>query len=461
MVTAVSKSIMLCALAAACLGGPAMAQTIVDSQSGSALRERALADRTAWDIVESLTTEIGPRLAGTPAAARAKDWGLATLTRLGFKNVHAEPFPIESWVRGAESAEVIGPYPQHLALLGLGRSVPTPPGGVIAPIVVFETYADLVAAAPGSLSGKIAVVVQPMLKSQDGSGYGAVTAMRTQGPSMAARKGAVAYLVRSLSTDDTRLPHAGAMRYAPDAPRIPAAAISPPDAQLLERMAARPGPHVVVRLTLASSFRTDATAWHVVGELPGTGDEVIVIGGHLDSWDPGTGAIDDGTGIAITTAAARLAGETPRKRTIRVVMFGAEEMDFSGAAYLKAHQAELPKIALVGESDSGPDRIWKLALPRGVAAHPSMAALPALLAPLKIPVSSDAAGFGGSDTGPMTASGAPTLAFSQDTTRYFDWHHSADDTLDKVDPASLAQNVAAWAVTLAVAADADIDFRKP
>jgi Zn-dependent M28 family amino/carboxypeptidase len=249
------------------------------------------------------------------------------------------------------------------------------------------------------------------------------------------------------------------MTYAAGVPRIPAAALSPADAQRLERMAAR-GKPVVVRLSLENSLRSDATAWNVSGDLPGTGDEVVVIGGHLDSWDPGTGAVDDGTGVAITTAAARLVG-AGHKRTLRVVMFGAEEMGFSGGAYLKAHTAELPKIVLTGESDSGPDLIWKLALPKGVATHPSMSRLAAQLAPLTIPVTAEPAGFGGSDTGPMTAAGVPTFAFSQDTTRYFDLHHSADDTLDKVDPAHMAQNVAAWAVTLSLAADADIDFRKP
>lgn len=439
--------------------GAAKAQGLSDARSASALREQALADKTAWTIVEDLTTTIGPRPAGSPAAERAKDWGLATLNRLGFKNVHAEPFNIESWLRGPESLVVTGATPQPLALLGLGRSVPTPPGGIEAPIVIFKTYADLLAAPVGSLNGKIAVAVQPMLKAQDGSGYGAINAMRTAGASEAAKRGAVGYLIRSLSTDDTRLPHTGAMVYAPGVPKIPAAAISPADADQLVRLAAR-GP-VTVKLSLQSTTRMDATAWNVVGELLGATDEVVLIGGHLDSWDAGTGAIDDGTGIAISMASAKLAAQQPRKRTLRVVLFGAEEMNQSGPAYAKAHAGELSKIAMVGESDSGPDPIFAVRLPAGVAAHPSMAGLAAQLAVLKAPLYPDATTNAGTDVAPMVAAGVPAAALRTDATRYFDLHHSADDTLDKVDPANLAQNVAVWSLVLAAIADAPFDIRNP
>jgi hypothetical protein len=445
-------------VAFAAVGG-AQAQGLSDARSASVLREQALADTTAWSLVESLTTEIGPRPAGSPAMVRARDWGMATLTRLGFKNVRAEPFVIESWQRGSESLVITGPNPQSIALLGLGRSAPTPAAGIEAQIVVFKTYADLLAAPLGSLNGKIAVAVQPMLRTQDGSGYGAVNAMRTQGASEAAKRGAVAYLLRSLSTDDTRLPHAGSQTYAPNVPKIPSAAISTPDAEQLERLAAR-GP-VTVKLTMASTTRMDAEAWNVVGELPGATDEVVMIGGHLDSWDGGTGAIDNGTGIAISVASARLAAQTPRKRTIRVVMFGAEEMNQSGPAYARAHAGDLNKIVLVGESDSGPGRIWTARLPAGVARHPSMASLAAQLAPLKVPVSADAATTTGTDTAPLLAAGVPGVSLRTDQSRYFDLHHSADDTLDKVNPADLAQNVAAWSLVLAAAADADINFRSP
>lgn len=424
-----------------------------------AARDKALHDSTAYDFVESLTTDVGQRLAGTEASARARDWGIARLTALGFRNVHAEAFPVTAWQRGEEEAMVVSPHPQKLAILGLGGSVPTPPEGVEGEAVVFHTYNDLLAASPGSLAGKIAVVTEPMVRTQDGSGYGAANRIRRSGPSEAARRGAIAYLHRSLATGESRAPHTGALNYQADAPKIPAAALSVIDAELLDHMADR-GQPIRIRLKLASTA-TPSTSWTVTGEIPGTEhpEQVIIVGGHLDSWDPGTGAIDDGTGMAITVAAAHLAGAAhPPKRTIRVALFGAEEMDFADKAFTDAHKAELANIVLVGESDEGSDRIWSLVLPAGAAKLAPMQTLATVLAPLSIYVSPEPSRFGGSDIGGLTMLGAPTILFHQDATRYFDWHHSADDTLDKVDRAQLNQNVAAWAALLYVAANSDVDL---
>ncbi len=343
-----------------------MAQAQDLAATAAKIRDKALTDPTAYSVVESLTTEIGPRLAGSPAAERARDWGLAKLKSLGFQNVHAEAFPITAFVRGAESAEVTGPYPQKLAVIGLGRTVPTPKGGIEAEIALFHTYADLLAAPVGSLKGKIAVVTQAQPRGADGAGYGQLNPNRRRGPSEAAKRGAVAYLTRSLATNDARLPHAGALNYADDMPKIPAGAISVPDAVLLDNMVAR-GKPVRIKLVIESTTKP-GTAWNVVGDLPGDGSsqEIIVIGGHLDSWDPGTGAIDDGAGVAITTSAAKLAASlSGRKRTIRVIMFGAEEMDYASDAWGKAHQAEFGHFALASESDNGADNIWALRLPAG------------------------------------------------------------------------------------------------
>ena len=444
--------------ALATAGGPAAAEDL--AAGAAAVRDRALADGVAWSLVESLTTEIGPRPTGSPAQARARDWAVAKLTALGFQNVRAEPFEAEAWVRGAERAEVVAPFPQPLRVLGLGRSVSTPKGGITAEIALFGSLDELIALPPGALKGKIAVVSQAMTRTMDGAGYGAVNRNRTQGAAEASRRGAVAYLVRSLSTDDTRLPHAGAMRQAEDAPAIPAAALSVPDAQLLERMVAR-GQPVRVRLVLESRSIAKTPAWNVVGELPGRErpDEVIVVGGHLDSWDPGTGAIDDGAGLAITTAAAKLAGEGGRRRTIRVVMWGAEELDDSGEAYAAAHAAEAGKIVVVGESDTGAGPVWQARLPKGSPEHPAMKAFVAALAPLKVVVSRDPAGPGGSDIADLVKLGTPSVNLTPDTSRYFDLHHSADDTLDKIDPRALAQSVAVWASFLYTVAASDIDFR--
>ena len=422
-----------------------------------AVRDRALADSTAWDVVESLTTEVGPRMVGSPAMVRARDWGVTTLKRLGFENVHVETFTTPAWSRGAESAEVVGPWPQKLAILGIGGSAPTPPGGLTAPIVLFTSYQAMLEAPEGALKGKIAVVTQRMGRTQDGASYGFVGAQRRSGPAEAAKRGAVGYLARSLSTDDTRLPHTGTGAAA----GIPAAALSMPDADLLERMIGR-GQPVTVRLEMASSVNPKAEAYNVVGEIRGreAPDEVIVIGGHLDSWDPGTGAIDDAAGIAITTAAAKLAaGPGKPRRTIRVVMWGSEEQSGSGEAYALAHKDEVARIVVAGESDLGSGRIFSLATPLPGAAHPAMkafrASLPALnVVPLATPPRS-----GGSDIAGLVGRKVPFVDFNQDAGRYFDLHHSADDTLDKIDRADLAQNVAVWTSFLYTVANSDIDFR--
>src|ERR1700675_3934889 len=274
--------------------------------TASSLGQRALNDPVAFDFVESLTTEIGQRLAGTEAHRRAVAWAEAKLKAAGFENVHSEPFTFPAWIRGAESAEIVGSVPQHLAVTALGGSVATDPNGIEAEIALFRTYDDLLAAVPGSLTGKIAVVTQRMVRAQDGSGYGAANAIRRRGPSEAAKRGAVAYLLRSLGTDSHRLPHTGALTYMDDVPRIPAAALALPDAEQLERLAAL-GP-VRIKLVLTPTVADNAPSWNVVGEVRGSErpDEIVLIGGHLDSWDLGTGATDDGAGTAIAFGAARL-----------------------------------------------------------------------------------------------------------------------------------------------------------
>ncbi|WP_374576021.1 M20/M25/M40 family metallo-hydrolase [Phenylobacterium sp.] len=451
---------MLAASASLLAVAPAHAGDL--ATTAAALRDKALADSTAWDVVESLTTEIGPRPTGSPAAARARDWAVAKFKALGFENVKVEPFETRSWLRGQESAEVVAPYPQPLHILGLGGSAQTPKGGLEAEVALFKSLAELQAQPPGALTGKIVVVTEKMTRTMDGSGYGAINPLRTLGPIEASKRGAVAYLHRSLSTDDTRLPHTGAMRPWGDVKPIPAAALSTPDAELLEHLAAR-GQPVRIKLSMTSTVLEKAPAWNVSGEIRGSEapDEVIIIGGHLDSWDPGTGAIDDGAGVAITTAAAKLIGELPKhpRRTIRVVMWGSEEQGGAGEAYAAAHKDELPKVVLVGESDEGAGRIWKVALPKGAAGAPQMKTFASVLPPLKAFVADDPSRFGGSDVFPMVMAGAPVVDMQQDASRYFDWHHSADDTLDKIDPGEMAQNVAAWASFLYIVADSDIDFR--
>jgi Zn-dependent M28 family amino/carboxypeptidase len=432
---------------------------LADPMTAIKLRDQALSDPTAYEILESLTSEIGPRPVGSPAQMRARDWAVAKMKALGFTNVHVEPFAKRAWLRDAESAEIIAPHPQPLAILGLGESISTPPQGISAELVVLKTLDALKAAPDGAFKGKIVVVNQPMTRTQDESGYSTAVAARS-GASEAARAGAVAYLTRSISTSTARAPHTGGMRYAGNGPKIPTAALGVPDADMLEHLTAQ-GP-VRIHLNLQSHM-VDTTAWTISGDVTGSTapDQVIVIGGHIDSWDPGTGAIDDGAGVAISAAAAHLINQLPRHpaRTIRVVFWGSEETGGSGAAYLEAHRAELDKIVLAGESDLGSDNIYMLELPDGALAKPQLKELPAILAPLKIMSAKTPARDGGADVEAIEHAGVPVLALHQDANRYFDYHHSADDTLAIVDRAQLNQNVAAWAAVLEMIADSDVNFR--
>jgi len=430
-----------------------------DPQKAAQLRDAGLGDDTAWTLLQSLTSEVGPRPAGSPAAARARDWGVSRLTALGFANVHVEPFAKKAWLRDAEAAEIVSPTPHRLAVLGLGNGIPTPPQGLTAQVVVFDSLEALKAASPSCCAGKIVLVNQAMTRTQSAQGYGRAVPARSAAPDAAAR-GAVAFLVRSISTGTARAPHTGAMQpWKPGARAIPAAALGVPDAELIAHLGAQ-GP-VTVHLNLQSHV-SDGTAWTVSGDMPGSDPKagVIVIGGHLDSWDPGTGAIDDAAGIAITTAAAKLVAGTPHRRTIRVVMWGSEETGGSGAAYLDAHKTELGGIAIAGESDLGADTVYGLQLPAGAWAAPDIAPLEGVLAPLKVMAARTSPGEGGADLADVHAAGVPVFAMNQDASRYFDYHHSQDDTLSIVDPVQLRQNVAAWAATLSILADSNFDFRK-
>lgn len=451
--------ILAAAVAVTAVPAQAQAQTQDLAAGAAAARDKALTDSTAWSVAESLTSEVGARMVGSPAMERARDWAVAKLKALGFENVRVESFTTPAWSRGAEAAEVVGPWPHKLHVLGLGGSSPTPPEGLTAPIALFTSYQAMLDQPEGALNGKIAVVTQRMGRTQDGSSYGAVGVQRFAGAAEAKKRGAVGYLIRSISTDDTRLPHTGGGAAA----GIPAAALSTPDADLLENLVTR-GQPVVVRLRLESSVNPAAPAWNISGEIKGSAkpEEVIVVGGHLDSWDPGTGAVDDAAGIAITTAAAKLVGDAGRpRRTIRVVMWGSEEQGGSSAAYAAAHKDEAPRIVVAGESDSGAGRIWSVNLPVAGRDHAAMKAFRGSLPPLRVAVSPAPPRFGGADIRGLIDQGVPFVDFAQDAGRYFDLHHSADDTLDKIDPAELAQNVAVWASFLYVVANSDVSFRAP
>ena len=427
----------------------------------AALRDAALSDDTAYDIIEGLTTEVGARPAGTEAEARARTWAVAKLTSLGFKNVRIETTKMRTWVRGVETAEVVSPFPQKLRLTALGGSGATPANGLTAEIVAFPSFADLQAAPEGSLKGKIAFISNAMVATQDGSSYGMFGVARFVGPNLAAKKGALAVVIRSIGSDHGRGPHTGQTNFEKGVIPIPAAALSVSDADNLTRMLKR-GKPIVLHLTLTPRDLGMTETGNVIAEVPGTDAKagLIVVGGHLDSWDLGTGAIDDGAGVAITTAAAKrlLDGPTPR-RTIRVVWFGDEETGGAGAdAYYGAHKNEAH--ALAAESDFGADRVWRFAVALPDTAKAVGDRLAAALAPLGI-VRSKEKGGDGADIAPMVKAGIAAVDLNQSGIRYFDYHHTPEDTLERIDPAQLRQNVAAWTAMLAIVANAPEDLTKP
>ncbi len=424
------------------------------------LRDEALVGTRAWNIVESLTTEVGPRLAGSEAEARARSWAVEKLASYGVENVTVETFSLKGWQRGAEVAEIVAPFPQKLAITSLGNSVATVETGIEAEVVLFETLAALKSADMDSLKGKIAYVGHGMQRTQDGSSYGHFVRLRSAGAVEAARRGAVATLIRSIGTDSHRMPHTGNMSYDDEVTPIPIAALSNPDADQLERIAAR-GETIRVKMTLTPNYTGVVESGNVIAEIPGTdlADEIVIIGGHLDSWDLGTGAVDDGAGVAITMEVLRQIksrGLKPR-RTIRLVLWGAEEVGLVGGyAYAKAHEAELRKHVIGTESDFGAGRIWKITRNINQKAEPVADKIAELVEPLGIAPGSNDVRSSGPDLSPMNRMGFPGFRFVQDGSDYFDLHHTPDDTLDKIDPAAMDQNVAAYLVFVWLAANSEV-----
>ncbi len=421
----------------------------------AALRDAALKDDLAYDIVEGLTTEVGARLAGTDAEARARTWAVAKLTALGFSNVRSEPYRMPVWVRGAEEAEIVAPMPQKLTLTALGNSASTGTGGLTGELVVFSSYVEFANAPAAAVRGKIVYIGNTMQPTQDGSSYGANGTARFTGPALAAQKGAAAIVIRSIGTDAHRLPHTGVTDFPAGVKPIPAAALSTPDATLIERLARR-GQPIRLKLLLTPKMIGERESGNVIAEVPGTdpGAGIVLVGGHLDSWDLGTGAIDDASGVAITAAAAKRimdSGQRPR-RTIRVVWFGAEEVGgFGGKAYAQRHGSE--RHATASESDFGADRVWRFETQLPESAKSVTARLASALAPLGIVHGSGLAGDG-TDIEPTVATGVAGIDLNQSGLRYFDTHHTPDDVLERVDPEQLRQNVAAWTTMLAIVANA-------
>ncbi len=409
---------------------------------------------TAWDIVSGLTTEIGPRLAGTEAEARARDWAKARLTALGFANVAIEPFTMRAYVRGIDQAALTAPYPQNLAITALGYSGATPTKGIEGEVVYFQTLDAMKAAPEGSLKGKIAFVDHAMKANQDGSGYGPYGNVRRQGPGIAAKTGAIGIVIRSVGTDSHRNPHTGVTNFPEGVKPIPAGAVSNPDADQIARIAAT-GKPMRIAMTLTGQTRDNMPSGNVIGELPGRDPTLpaILVACHLDSWDLGTGAIDDGAGCAIVTAAAlRAQAGGQAMRTIRVLWAGSEELGgFGGEAYAAKHAAEPHALAM--ESDFGADRVWNVKMKLAPTNKELRERIVAALNPLGIvPLTGE--GDVGADVEPIVGKQKlASISLGQDGTRYFDIHHTPDDTLDKIDPAMLEQNVAAWTAVLKIVAN--------
>lgn len=446
------------ALAFATLPAIAVAQTAppVVPAAVIAARDAALTDRDALDFVEDLTTEVGARPAATEAEARGRRWAVARLTAMGFSNVREETYQMPSWVRGEERAAIIAPFQQPLAITALGNSGATPAEGLTADVIGFASLAEF-DASTADVRGKIVYIGHAMHATQDGSSYGAFGPARFVGPNRAAMRGAAAIVIRSIGTDHHRNPHTGMTNFAAGVTPIPAGAISNPDADNVERMLARaPGHSVRMHLTLTPQRRGMQTSGNVFADIPGSDPAagIVLAACHLDSWDLATGAIDDASGCGIIAVAAKRAGAAggQQRRTIRVLFAGAEEVGgYGGRDYWQRHSAE-PHVA-TAESDFGADRVWRVDFRLPDAAAPLAARLALGLAPLGISRGTARAG-GGSDIEPLVDAGVPVVDLQQDGSDYFNLHHTPDDTFDKIDPAALAQNVAAWTVALRLLADA-------
>lgn len=417
----------------------------------------AFAQGTAYRLVQSLSDNIGPRLAGSSGAERAVDWAMKTMQSLGLKNVRKEPVKVPKWIRGDAVAQLVSPSALPFHVVALGGSVATPPAGVTADVVEVASVDELKALGP-QVKGKIVLWNKPMQRFPSGEGYGQVVGLRGHGAVEAARLGAVAALIRSVGTGEYRLPHTGATRYDDKVTKIPFAAIAAEDADHVHRLIAN-GDKVKVHLKLGAHQAGEADSYNVVGEVPGRDkpDEIVLIGAHLDSWDLATGALDDASGCGIVLDAASLMiklGLQPR-RTVRVVLFMNEENGLNGArAYAKQHQAELPRHVVAMEADSGAGRPIGVSVSGG---SPAVELATRWVTPLRAFFDPQVkpSDFGGADLIPLQAGAVPVLDVRQDMSSYFDWHHTAADTVDKIDPIDLALMVSAFAALAHTAADAD------
>lgn len=423
-----------------------IAETYADA--ANRLIEAALSDSFAYERLTEMVDRFGHRLSGSAALERAIDWILAEMKKDGLQDVRGEPVLVPHWVRGEESLELVVPRRMKLPMLGLGGSIGTAPEGIRAEVLVVRSFDELELRADQA-RGKIVLLNAPF------TSYGQTVTYRVVGAVAAARAGAVASLIRSVTPFSMRTPHTGQMRYDPSVAEIPHAAITVEDAEMLQRMQER-GERIEVLLKMEAKRLPDVPSRNVLAQIVGWEhpEEVVALGGHIDSWDVGQGAMDDGGGSVAAWEAVRLInalGLRPR-RTVRVVLWTNEENGLRGGlAYRDVHAAELPDHVLAIESDAG---VFK---PRGFGFSGSKEAFELIreIGSLLDPIGAGAItrGGGGADIGPIMKEGVPGMGLSVDGEKYFWYHHTEADTIDKLDPREMAECVAALAVVAYVAAD--------
>ncbi len=410
----------------------------------------AMTDTAGFERLAEMCDTFGPRFSGSDNLEKAIDWILDEMEQDGLDNVHGEDVMVPKWVRGKESAHMITPYKKKLHMLGLGGSVATPVQGITAEVLVVNSYEDLEARASDA-KGKIVLFNVPF------SNYGETVQYRSGGAIAASQAGAVASIIRSVGPFSMNTPHTGNSRYESGVKKIPHAAITVEDAAMIARMAKR-GDTVTIQLKMEGRMEPDALSRNVVGEIKGSEfpDEVIVMGGHIDSWDVGQGAMDDGGGCVAAWHALKLMkdlGIRP-KRTVRVVLWTNEENGLRGAnAYRDRYRDELKDHILAMESDAG------VFTPSGFGFSGSGAALKILqdIGTLLYPIESGiiTKGGGGADIGPIMREGVPGMGLSVDGSKYFWYHHTNADTMDKLDRDEFNRCVATMAVMAYVVADMD------
>lgn len=408
----------------------------------------ALQDSSAYDRLTQLVDRFGSRFSGSASLEDALDWILEQMEEDGLHNVHAEPVMVPHWVRGEESAQLLEPRQKNLPMLGLGGSIGTPPEGITAEVLVVRSFDELSERA-AEARGKIVLFNAPW------RGYGPTVQYRSRGAIAAAQVGAVASLIRSVTPFSMNTPHTGAMRYSDDAARIPHAAITAEDAGMLQRMQ-EAGKRIVIRLHMEAETLPDTPSRNAMAEITGSEmpEEVVVLGGHTDSWDVGQGAMDDGGGSVAAWEAVKLLkrlGLTPR-RTVRVVLWTNEENGLRGGnAYRDAHRGQLDAHVLAIESDAGVFAPSGFGFSGSDAAFETLQQIGTLLDPIE--AGTMTRGGGGADIGPIMREGVPGMGLQVDETRYFWYHHTNADTIDKLDPREMAMCVAAMAVVSYVVAD--------